>query len=76
MQFNFVQSFNTKDVADERRVVGARAPSRPVQSELTNADYEQMSRAARRVSKHRSESFMDAFKKANPDWKPDFSKLG
>lgn len=73
MQFNFVQSVNTKSLIGERRV-GTRAPSRQVQSELTNADYNRMSRAAKVVSE--SDSFMDAFKAANPDWKPDFSKLG
>ena len=73
MPSKLVQSVNTNDVADDRRAV--RTPSRPDQAELTNADYDRMSRAARRVSKNRSVSFMDAFKKANPDWEPDFSKL-
>lgn len=54
----------------------AAAASHSAHRELTDADYDHMSRAARTVSTHRSQRFMDAFKKANPDWTPDFSKLG
>lgn len=73
MQLNFVNSTKTRDASTERRATDARAPSQP---ELTGADYDRMSRAARRVSTNRSVSFMDAFKKANPEWSPNCSKLG
>jgi len=73
MQFNLVQSVRSQSVISDRRV-RTRAPSHQVQSQLTSAEYDRMSRAARAVSE--SNGFMDAFKTANPDWKPDFSKFG
>jgi len=80
MQFTFVQRVDTKDAVGGRRVIGARASFRPTAapvpapSRLTDIDYDRMSRAARRISTSGNGSFMEAFKKANPDWKPVTSK--
>lgn len=50
-------------------------PNQSPPKRLSKEDLNEMSRAARRVSTGRSESFMQAFKRANSDWKPDFSRL-
>ena len=38
-----------------------------IKSQLTQEDYEKMSRSARRITQDKTRSFMEEFKKANPE---------
>lgn len=69
MKITATSSSNVDDLLE------ADAGANSGQGELTEADYDRMSRTARRVSTERGESFMAAFKEANPGWVPDVSKL-
>jgi hypothetical protein len=76
MRYRVIEVSITFGLVDPRRRSVSHVPSRPAPGDLTRADYDRMSRAARRVSTARGESFIDAFKKANPEWVPDFYALG